>query len=137
MCFEKINRKPCMYLHTRDPDIIRKTPCVSGNSCRKSSCLYNHNVVGEYEDINDECCGICYENIYKTNKKFGLLIACSHVFCSTCIRTYRSSNNRNRLQCPICRVNSYNYFISNVFIKSIQKKKKEFKRVLSKKRNTI
>ncbi|OWZ17996.1 hypothetical protein PHMEG_0007983 [Phytophthora megakarya] len=52
-------------------------------------------------------CGICYENIIKKGERFGLLSGCSHSFCLTCLRNWRSSEDQPKQtvrQCPVCRV---------------------------------
>ena len=45
-------------------------------------------------------CGICYEN-YPNNSNKSVLNPCNHEFCTLCIITHASMNNRN---CPFCRV---------------------------------
>lgn len=62
------------------------------------------------EDEDREC-GICYEPVrQKGDPRFGLL-ACEHVFCLQCIRTWRSKQSattaENLRSCPMCRTVSY------------------------------
>ena len=40
---------------------------------------------------SNQSCGICFENIVESKKRFGLLLNCSHVFCLDCIMTWRES----------------------------------------------
>ena len=61
-------------------------------------------------------CGICLEKINLTNtgnnengKKFGLLSNCDHLFCYSCIHTWRESNEFGPevgKRCPECRITS-------------------------------
>ncbi|CAF1229362.1 unnamed protein product [Didymodactylos carnosus] len=53
-----------------------------------------------------ECC-ICFENIYTSNKQFGIQNNCDHLFCFDCILTWRKSNFEvARKCCPLCRKKS-------------------------------
>ena len=40
-------------------------------------------------------CGICFEDITRSGKRFGLLSNCSHCFCIDCLRTWRKTNHAN------------------------------------------
>mmetsp|Transcript_4182 Transcript_4182/g.9954 ORF Transcript_4182/g.9954 Transcript_4182/m.9954 type:complete len:344 (-) Transcript_4182:252-1283(-) len=51
-------------------------------------------------------CGICLERVLAKAEQFGLLDACDHVFCLTCIREWRSVGELNKevkRSCPLCR----------------------------------
>lgn len=58
-------------------------------------------------------CGICMEIVWEkendTDKRFGILENCNHVFCLACIRKWRASKSyENKIvkACPECRVKS-------------------------------
>lgn len=62
-------------------------------------------------------CGICFEDIKKSEKRFGLLAGCDHVFCNECLMNWRTARSpaitapsatatANRRCCPICRKHS-------------------------------
>jgi E3 ubiquitin-protein ligase makorin len=46
-----------------------------------------------YQRSQDKQCGICFETVLekqpKVEQRFGLLSDCNHVFCLSCIRTWR------------------------------------------------
>lgn len=46
-----------------------------------------------------EICIICYS----VPEYFGLLENCSHLFCFTCIKKWRSNGRKINLNCPLCR----------------------------------
>jgi len=117
----------CMFLHTKDINVIKLTPCKFLDNCRRTNCPYGHE---EFPDnsINDNCCNICLSDIYKMNKRFGLLLECDHKFCVQCLRQHRQNiqsypDQKQRLSCPTCRVFSNNYFSSKVFLSGTKKKK--------------
>ncbi len=116
--------KNCMFLHTLDAEIIKQTPCKFMTNCHKPNCMFGHTVIED--NINDNTCQICLSDIYKTNKRFGLLLSCEHKFCVECIRKHRSyptRNERERMACPTCRTHSKNYFASKVFLSGKTKEK--------------
>jgi len=43
----------------------------------------------------DKTCGVCMENVLEkcppTERRFGILSNCNHVFCLSCIRKWRSA----------------------------------------------
>jgi hypothetical protein len=119
--------KNCMYLHTIDPEIIKLTPCKYLANCNIRGCQFGH-IAYPDDEQNDNCCNICLSDIYKTNKRFGLLIGCDHKFCVQCIKTHRSfpdTPRDSRMACPTCRQYSNNFFSSKVFL-SGEKKIKEY-----------
>ncbi|KAH0611909.1 uncharacterized protein H6S33_009961 [Morchella sextelata] len=124
-------------------------PCrffLKGYCSRGSTCWYAHDVaaVPGVEDVvinttaavdekgkcsasaaddktdTEECCAICFE----VPSTYGLLTNCDHVFCLSCIRSWRSSGSSNNnapspfppgapddlhktsKTCPLCRVRS-------------------------------
>jgi hypothetical protein len=127
----------CMFLHTADPEIIKTTICKFRMECRKINCPFGHanqiHIQDERNDVNlisDDNCGICWENIYTSKKRFGLLSCCDHKFCISCIRKHRQNvqlPKLNRNGCPVCRVTSFGYCSSKFFLTGIAKKN-EFKK---------
>lgn len=88
------------------------------------------------EDEDREC-GICYEPVrQKADPRFGLL-ACEHVFCLQCIRTWRSKQSattaENLRSCPMCRTTSYFVTPSTEWVSDPERKARvieEYKRNL-------
>uniref|UniRef100_A0A6G3MI81 RING-type E3 ubiquitin transferase n=1 Tax=Henneguya salminicola TaxID=69463 RepID=A0A6G3MI81_HENSL len=79
----------------------------------------------EIEDLvklsKNKVCAICLEKVLShekvSDRNFGLLENCSHIFCLHCIREWRKSKDssfQNVRACPICRVISY-YIIPSFF----------------------
>ncbi|KAK2187536.1 hypothetical protein NP493_162g02032 [Ridgeia piscesae] len=61
----------------------------------------------------DKTCGVCMENVLEkcppTERRFGILSNCNHVFCLSCIRKWRSAKQFEHKivkSCPECRVKS-------------------------------
>ncbi|KAK0400405.1 hypothetical protein QR680_003478 [Steinernema hermaphroditum] len=57
----------------------------------------------------DKNCGICMENIWEKNGRFGILNNCRHCFCLDCIRRWRKSQqfeHKTTRSCPECRTHS-------------------------------
>ena len=118
----------CMFLHTKDLEIIKQTLCKFKTHCMKRGCQFGHEVQPESPDISDDNCGICWENIYTSKKRFGLLSDCDHKFCIDCVKKHRSNEElpkANRRTCPLCRVLSYTYCSSKFYLTG-NAKKKEF-----------
>jgi len=64
----------------------------------------------ERRDSASRKCGICHQLTLKLNRKFGLLISCTHSFCLQCIREWRGSSEHSRERvraCPLCKVVSH------------------------------
>ena len=59
-------------------------------------------------------CSICYEIVVESKKRFGILPACEHPFCLSCIREWRSQGSTQVRACPICRQESY-YVVPSEF----------------------
>ncbi|KAJ8318705.1 hypothetical protein KUTeg_003796 [Tegillarca granosa] len=79
----------------------------------------------------DKACGICMEVIMEKNpsseRRFGVLSDCSHVFCLTCIRKWRSAKqfeNKIVRACPECRVKSDFVTPSQFWVDSKEEKQK-------------
>ncbi|KAG1681080.1 E3 ubiquitin-protein ligase makorin-1 [Nymphon striatum] len=89
----------------------------------------------------DKCCGICMDTIFEkesqTDRRFGILENCNHVFCLTCIRKWRSAKqfeNKIVRACPECRVCSDFITPSKYWVEAEEDKKKlisEYKMALS------
>lgn len=61
----------------------------------------------------DKNCGICMDTIMEkeppSERRFGILEKCAHIFCLSCIRKWRQTkqfDNRTIRSCPECRVAS-------------------------------
>uniref|UniRef100_A0A1I7Y2U7 RING-type E3 ubiquitin transferase n=1 Tax=Steinernema glaseri TaxID=37863 RepID=A0A1I7Y2U7_9BILA len=57
----------------------------------------------------DKNCGICMENVWEKNGRFGILNNCRHCFCLECIRKWRKSQqfeHKTTRSCPECRTHS-------------------------------
>jgi hypothetical protein len=82
------------------------------------------NMLNEENNVSDDNCGICWENIYTYKKRFGLLSNCDHKFCIACIRKHRQNIQLpkiNRNKCPLCRVPSFGYCSSKFFLTGVNK----------------
>ncbi|KAF8371762.1 lep-2 [Pristionchus pacificus] len=58
----------------------------------------------------EKSCGICMENVFEKNLRFGILENCKHCFCVECIREWRGKGNefdtKTVRSCPECRQHS-------------------------------
>jgi len=58
----------------------------------------------------DKMCGICFDTVVEKKgreRRFGILSKCKHIFCLTCIRTWRQAHQFEATVtrgCPECRV---------------------------------
>ncbi len=56
-------------------------------------------------------CGICFENIVQSGRRFGMLSHCAHAYCLPCIRSWRGTGvdgKRDTVRaCPLCREESH------------------------------
>mmetsp|Transcript_8262 Transcript_8262/g.12321 ORF Transcript_8262/g.12321 Transcript_8262/m.12321 type:complete len:269 (-) Transcript_8262:577-1383(-) len=97
--------------------------CRFGSSCRYLHSVDISKVIETNNDTNvkgEEVkkCGICMEDI----EKFGLLSACDHTFCNTCITSWRLEALRTaskeekdtKRSCPLCREHS-DFVIASYF----------------------
>uniref|UniRef100_A0A182IXJ0 RING-type E3 ubiquitin transferase n=1 Tax=Anopheles atroparvus TaxID=41427 RepID=A0A182IXJ0_ANOAO len=99
-----------------------------------AACIQQHEVAMEHsfavQRSFDKTCGICLEVILEKRareRRFGILPNCKHIFCLSCIRTWRNSNNfENKIKrgCPTCRIASDFVCPSYVWIESDEEKKK-------------
>jgi len=74
-------------------------------------------------------CGVCFEDIVRSGKRFGLMSSCDHCFCIDCLRTWRRQSNKNDQHstvtqaCPTCRVQSKLVVPSKKFAVGSEKQK--------------
>ncbi|XP_067128869.1 E3 ubiquitin-protein ligase makorin-2-like isoform X2 [Centruroides vittatus] len=88
-------------------------------------------------------CGICMEVVVEkeppTERRFGILEKCNHVFCLTCIRQWRKMKqfeSKNIRACPECRVLSDFVTPSRYWVETKEEKEKlieDYKKALSSK----
>lgn len=135
-------------------------------SCRYGKrCLFEHvsaeEIAAEEErkseeeggdaEQHSEMCGICFDNIPTSGKRYGLLTACDHVFCYDCARAWRQRGGQTReiagplgivrvqpselrRSCPTCRRESAVVLPSRDFLRGEAKeqKLKEYMETLAK-----
>ncbi|CCD74064.1 E3 ubiquitin-protein ligase makorin [Caenorhabditis elegans] len=91
----------------------------------ENECVANHTTEMEraflLQKTEQKTCGICMENIFEKNLRFGILNGCQHCFCLDCIRQWRSKDQENVelatktvRSCPECRQHS-DYVIPSLF----------------------
>jgi len=119
----------CSFAHIAEGKFAKEYQCHFGQYCHILNCQFQHtNELKENKD-SETMCGICHEDINNTNKRYGLLQNCDHVYCLDCIKMHRSGKMNtsisltNRLKCPICRVHSRFVLPSKYNLKGEQKKK--------------
>uniref|UniRef100_A0A3B3QT54 E3 ubiquitin-protein ligase makorin-2 n=1 Tax=Paramormyrops kingsleyae TaxID=1676925 RepID=A0A3B3QT54_9TELE len=91
----------------------------------------------------DKVCGICMEVVYDkvsaSDRRFGILSSCCHIYCLNCIRQWRCVKNfENKIvkSCPECRVVSEFVIPSAYWVEDQEEKNRlieEFKYGVSKK----
>ncbi|KAI6654637.1 hypothetical protein LOD99_1032 [Oopsacas minuta] len=73
-----------------------------------------------YQRSEEKVCAICYEEVLSksfSERRFGILLGCLHVFCLSCIRKWRtnSGGDKNAVRsCPLCRTHS-DYVIPSIY----------------------
>jgi hypothetical protein len=78
----------------------------------------------------EKTCGICMDTVWEkegSNKRFGILENCNHIFCLDCIRKWRAYKNyENKIvkACPECRVKSDYVTPSKYWFENEESKKK-------------
>ena len=79
----------------------------------------------------EKLCGICMEVVWEkenaSDKRFGILENCNHIFCLPCIRKWRASKSyENKIvkACPECRVKSDFVTPSRFWFEDQESKKK-------------
>ncbi|OAF64499.1 hypothetical protein A3Q56_07793, partial [Intoshia linei] len=85
----------------------------------------------DFEESKELICEICMITIFEkkknSEKRFGLMQSCDHIFCLGCIRQWRnefSANRKNRRKCPICRISS-NFVVPSEHFKTHGEEKDE------------
>ncbi|KDQ13084.1 hypothetical protein BOTBODRAFT_402402 [Botryobasidium botryosum FD-172 SS1] len=153
-CF---NGDSCRFLHTKVDDasaaakpaeLAIPIPCryfAAGYCYRGDACRFKHGTANaassssaappasapspsepasQVDDEEPNACAICFED---EPKQYGLLDGCSHAFCLSCIRDWRTSSKKEDSElvisgatktCPVCRTNSHFITPSSVFYKS-------------------
>jgi hypothetical protein len=122
----------CKYPHISDEKEAKKYFCNNGSRCYYPGCIFKHETLEERDvrrdqEEHDDCetkCNICFTDVLQTNKRFGLLSHCNHVFCLNCIKTYRMDTTieiTNRLKCPYCRIKSTWLLPSNFYLSGYKK----------------
>ena len=108
----KCRYEECCYAHIVGDQFAKEYYCKNAKYCNNLRCVFQHNKdeSDEVSDMNSETiCGICHDDVQDTNRRYGLLQNCSHIFCLNCIKTYRSGRYNSsitlpdRLKCPMCR----------------------------------
>ncbi|RWS13299.1 makorin-like protein [Dinothrombium tinctorium] len=79
----------------------------------------------------DKACGICMDVIMEkeppSERRFGILEKCSHIFCLSCIRKWRQTkqfDNKTIRACPECRVASDFVIPNKYWIDTVEEKNK-------------
>lgn len=86
-------------------------------AAHKKECLAQHERDMELSFAvarsRDKVCGICMDTVMEkeppSEQRFGIMSDCTHCFCLSCIRKWRSSkqfDNKTIRSCPECRVQS-------------------------------
>ncbi|KAL3229465.1 hypothetical protein MRX96_023561 [Rhipicephalus microplus] len=114
-------RATCTYLHGELCDLCQK-PCLhpyneQQRAQHREECVQRHEQDMELsfaiQRSADKCCGICMDVVMEkeppSERRFGILEKCSHIFCLNCIRKWRGSkqfDSKTVRSCPECRVPS-------------------------------
>ncbi|XP_070558317.1 probable E3 ubiquitin-protein ligase makorin-1 [Ptychodera flava] len=139
----------CKYLHGNTCDMCGKA-CLhpddpDQNEKHKLECIAEHErnmeISFAVQHSKEKTCGICMEVILeKTDpkeRKFGILSECSHAYCLSCIRKWRSAKQFERKivrACPECRIPSNFVTPSDYWVDDKEEKQKlieGYKSVLS------
>lgn len=79
----------------------------------------------------DKTCGICMDIVVEkeppSERRFGILEKCTHIFCLTCIRKWRNTkqfDNKTIRACPECRIPSDFVTPSKYWVESSDEKDK-------------
>ena len=91
----------------------------------------------------DKSCGICMDTVMEkeppSERRFGVLEKCTHIFCLSCIRKWRCTkqfDNRTIRSCPECRVSSDFVVPSEYWVEDKDEKEKlinDYKKAMSNK----
>ncbi|KFM83406.1 putative E3 ubiquitin-protein ligase makorin-2, partial [Stegodyphus mimosarum] len=172
---DRNNLELCSYFMQGDCPYNDQCPYVHGDECELcgSACLHPYDERQRKAHIElcekeleqdmelsfavqrsrDKICGICMDVVMEkdliSERRFGILEKCNHVFCLSCIRTWRRTKQFESNQqidsvldpvviraCPECRVPSDFITPSQYWVDTEEEKKKlitEYKVALSKK----
>lgn len=111
----------CTYLHGQPCDLCQK-PCLhpyneDQRAQHREECVRRHEQDMELsfaiQRSVDKCCGICMDVVMEkepaSERRFGILEKCNHIFCLNCIRKWRGTkhfDSKTVRSCPECRVPS-------------------------------
>ena len=118
-CFNKSNRKCKNGLHLAIEDMLDLEHYQTTHTA----------LIAKFNGINSNLnldCAICFDRVSNKrvpkNRRFGILENCSHVFCASCIQTWRTRSD----ECPVCRTQSTRCLLRSKFVDAGQEKKKLF-----------
>jgi hypothetical protein len=118
---KEFSEEPCRFFFS-------SRGCAKGHKCR-----FSHQLKVAEEALKEETaamtdtklnCGICLSR----PKVFGILSTCDHIFCISCIRSWRATSNDASLpretskSCPVCRLPVYIIVPSSEFVSDPEKK---------------
>ncbi|KAM4826120.1 E3 ubiquitin-protein ligase makorin-3 [Thomomys bottae] len=129
----------CPYLHGDICDMCGLYTLHPANAAQRDAhfraCIEAHERDMELsfavQRSRDKVCGICMEVVFEKSdphdRRFGILSNCSHTYCLSCIRRWRSATqfeNRISKSCPQCRVPSSFVVPSNLWIEEEEEKER-------------
>jgi E3 ubiquitin-protein ligase makorin len=119
--YECPNQSNCNYLHGLLCDLCNRSCLHPFNEKQQKQhheeCVKEHERQMELsfaiQRSMDKTCGICMDIVMEkepvTERRFGVLEKCTHIFCLSCIRKWRQTkqfDSRTIRSCPECRVSS-------------------------------
>ncbi|XP_055980683.1 probable E3 ubiquitin-protein ligase makorin-3 [Sorex fumeus] len=128
----------CLYVHGDVCDMCGLQALHPGDAVQRAAhrraCLDAHERDMELsfavQRSRDKVCGICMETVFERAQsadcRFGILSNCTHTFCLTCIRRWRTATqfeNRIIKSCPQCRVASSFVIPSQFWVEEEQEKR--------------
>lgn len=129
----------CEYLHGDICDMCGLAVLHPGDSKQREQhqkeCMQQHEQAMELSfaiaKSKDKACGICMEYILdkepQTERRFGIMSSCNHIFCLSCIRKWRGAKQYEHKvvrACPECRVNSDFITPSMYWVETAEEKQK-------------
>ncbi|CAI2350205.1 unnamed protein product [Caenorhabditis sp. 36 PRJEB53466] len=103
-----------LHPHNEEKRKLHQTECLNAHTQEMERAFM-------VQKTETKTCGICMENIFEKNLRFGILNGCQHCFCLSCIREWRSRDQHTAdlatktvRSCPECRQHS-DYVIPSVF----------------------
>ena len=141
----------CHYLHGSLCDLCNRS-CLhpfdeKQRQQHRDECMKEHERQMELsfaiQRSMDKSCGICMDTVMEkeppSERRFGVLEKCTHIFCLSCIRKWRSTkqfDNRTIRSCPECRVSSDFVVPSEFWVEEKDEKEKlinDYKKAMSNK----